>query len=320
MEIQFLHFRMYIVTALCFFVSNFVVAADLDPSQVAKEIRVAASRLQAAEDRLEAWKCTIESSSGGQASKPLTTTVMRHNTALLVKINDEVSVFNETGYFSVKSAQNNLAWVLIQHKIAMKPNETRQLIPIDYFTYPLATLSNTQNIIKFLDNKTLNLIRARSISNGLVELEFEYAIDREGPGNKKSEIHGTLTLDPNLDWLVMKYLMTSSGGLMGPVKSTMSRQVIRDGDQTRVVAIDSTSDDEKGRISQKIKYTYQYFPNNSVNPAEFTLAYYNLIAPGYEEVYEDKPKFNWTRWGIIGIGCIVLSLILGWYVRRRRPT
>ena len=76
----------------------------------------------------------------------------------------------------------------------------------------------------------------------------------------------------------------------------------------------------KPQYSSKSKYTYKLLAPETVDPAEFTLEYYKLTAPESVEAYEDRPPFNWRLWGSVGIICIALSSVLGWYVRRRRAT
>jgi hypothetical protein len=65
-------------------------------------------------------------------------------------------------------------------------------------------------------------------------------------------------------------------------------------------------------------YTYRFSPSDVVSdPAEFTLEYYKIQTPT-DEVYEDGPGFNWLLWGGIGVGCIALSVVLAWFIRRKR--
>ncbi len=306
--------------AICLMLTHHASAEDIPTSQVVKDLRSGITRLQAVEVRLAAWECVTEQTYG-VGGKPMTGAgvVKRQGVSMLLdasqpqKTDRWRAVKNDSEMFTVTSRTGGQTWVMSGF-VKLFPGESPKAPGGEQFaTYPLLAVNIKRNILQLLDDKSFNPTRAQRVAENRVELDYELT-------DGKSTGRGTLTLAPDLDWLVVRSVITfpSSGEKGGSSRTTLSRDAIRDGDLIRVKSISHEVVLEgKPQYSNTSKYTYKFIAPDTVDPAEFTLDYYKLDAPESADAYEDRPPFNWRLWGSVGVTCIVLSVVLGWHIRRR---
>lgn len=294
-------------------------AEDLPTSQVMKELRSGVARLQAAEIRMTSWECVPEFSRGGGKSSSGILLVKRHGTSVLVDTSSSLkseqhrTINNDDEMFSIESRTGRQTWILRNYQKRKADGNTPQTQGEDLAAlYPLTSVNDSLTILQLVGKKSFVPSRARKLAENRVELDYELT-DGDATGR------GTLTLAPDLDWLVIRsvYTITSNSGDSGRV--AFSRDAVRDGDLIRVKSATCEAGvGGKPQYSSKSKYAYKFLAPESVDPAEFTLGYYKLTAPESVEAFEDRPQFNWRLWGSAGVGCIALSVVLAWIVRRRR--
>lgn len=247
--------------------------------------------------------------------------VKRHGAFVLLDITQPLkpdrfrAVKNDSEMFEINSKTSNRGWVL---RRPVKPISDdiwhKALSDSRFAVHPLLVTSGKSNILDLLDDKSFTPTRARKATENRVELDYEVT-DGDSTGR------GTLTLAPDLDWLVLRSAITHTSPSGGSGRTAFSRDALRDGELIRVKSITFEAGVEgKPQYSSKSKYTYKLLAPETVDPVEFTLAHYDLVAPESVEAYEDRPPFNWRLWGGVGGVCIALSLVLGWFVRRRRTT
>jgi hypothetical protein len=182
--------------------------------------------------------------------------------------------------------------------------------------YPLQAQRGEFTTLQMLDDTEFKPRRARRVSADRVELDYSYRLPA-GEQGARTQVEGTLTLATDMEWVVVKSVSHAAETPAGfPINSLVVREVKRVGDTIRAksVSVDFINGQTKQAINTK-KYTYKYLPPETVDPAEFTIEYYNLTAPEFD-VYEDR-QFNWPLWGGIGVGCIAMSVLLAWFIRRR---
>ncbi|MDY3553589.1 hypothetical protein R5W24_002692 [Gemmata sp. JC717] len=131
---------------------------------------------------------------------------------------------------------------------------------------------------------------------------------------------GTLTLSTGNQYLLTRFeyeLPVKPGEKSRPLRGVMTRKFTsRNGRPvvTEASQVLSSTPADSGDNTTKVRYTY---PAQGAAPDEFRLEHY-LPSPPVLDVYEDRPPFNWRLWGGIGVSCIALSVLLTWWVRRKR--
>ena len=287
---------------VCLLLSHRGSAEDLPTNQVVKDLRAGTVRLQSAEVRLSTWECVPEYSRGGGKSSSGTYVVKRHGASVLVNAaqtvkSDQYRTINSAiEMFSMESKTSGRTWVLSNYQKRKSDDDTPLTRGDDQFAIsPLTAVNGTLTILQLLDKKNFTPTRARGVAKNRIELDYELS---HGDATGR----GTLTLDPDLDWLVIRleYKIPPTSGPGGSGSSSFSRDAIRDGDRIRVKSATCEAGVEgKPQYSSKSKYTYKLLAPETVDPAEFTLEYYKLTAPESVEAYEDRPLFNWRLWALI---------------------
>ena len=306
---------------VCLLLSHRGSAEDLPANQVVKDLLSGTARLQAAEIRQSTWECIPVYIRGG--GKPGSGTYLVKYLGASVLVNAAQTTKSEhyrtinsgVETFSMESKTSGRTWVLRNYQ-KRKPDDAKPLTTGDdqFVICPLTAVSDHSTILQLLDKESFTATRARRVAKNRIELDYDLP-----DGTAKGL--GTLTLDPDLDWLVIRSTntTTSPGGASG--HTAFSRDAVRDGDRIQVKSISYEAEVKgKPQYGSKSTYTFKLLAPETVDPAEFTLEYYNLSAPESVVAYEDRPKFNWILWGSVGAICIVLSLGLGWIEHRRRTT
>ena len=309
-----------VVLTVFFVLSGRGAAEEINAKQVVEELRSGIGRLETAEARLKAFECKREIWMGGsKRSNSVSTITKYHENSLLVEINGIRLVKNSTDQFAVTPTSMKLNWILSRyHKRGTADTWKALNIDSHFAICPLLAVSDTLSILNVLNDPTFGPKQARRVADNRVELDYDLTLSPAGDSaGTPIVMGGTFTLATDLDWLAVRSVTRSAINSVGQIACTMTRDAVRDGDSIRVLASTYGCGSENDQYSRRSKYIYKQLPPDAVDPAEFTLAHYNLTAPEQDDVYEDRQPTNWILWGGIGVGCIVLSLILRWYVRRR---
>lgn len=224
--------------------------------------------------------------------------------------------------FAVEKSKGSGSWALLKYQRTDVENGWRRQVDKDHpIYYPLQAQRGEFTTLQMLDDPEFKPTRARRVAPDRVELDYIYRLPASEQGNR-TKVDGTLTLATDLDWLVVKSVSHAAETPLGyPVDSVLIRDAERAGEVIRAksVTMDFIHAETKKAFNTR-KYTFKYLSSETVDPAEFTIEYYNLVAPDHD-VYEDR-GVNWLLWGGIGVGCIALSVFLGWFIHRRmrRPS
>jgi hypothetical protein len=301
-------------------------AQDLSPEQVLRDIRAGIPRLQSVEGRLRAWECRLEVTGGGSDPRSASMTVKRAGQSVLLQyqlpgVQRQVAVMTETEVFAVSASRKEESWVLTKHVKSNNQQDLKSAIAITLASHPLTAVSDGVGIFEFLDRPEFKPTGVRKVAENRVELDFQYSQPSGDPALSKSQTRGTLTLATDLDWSVVRLVSRTTGGdhaQLGHSDFKMDRRIHRDGDLIRVSEVTQYSSTTDARYSSTTNCKYVPLISESINPAEFTLPYYNIVALDEVEAFEDQPKFNWQLWGSLGVICLSLSLVLTWIVYRRK--
>ncbi len=181
---------------------------------------------------------------------------------------------------------------------------------------PLLAADDYKTVLELIGREGFNAERVTRV-NTLVSIT--YRCPRPGLPLDEAET-GTLTFDPANSYAIVgvQYQAPIKGDsnlTAGGLKLTKKFGNVGG----RLVVLEATQNNylvpsTPGENTTKVKYTY---PAQATTPPEqLTTAHYNVTPPPVE-VPEDRPPFNWPLWGCVGAGCVALSVVLGWFVRRR---
>jgi hypothetical protein len=302
-------------------------AQEVDIQRTLKELRAGQERLSAMEVQIAAWTCEGTSSLSKTGSSG-SLTVKRLGESILGQAISRapMRIFckNSKYVFAVEETKVTGTWAVISQQATELEKAWSEMVPRQSMVfYPLQAQGNAFTTLQMLRDPEFKPKGARNIQNNRVELDYEYEMQGKSEGNK---IHseGTLVLATDLEWLVVKSISRTpvTASVAFPTESVMTRVAVRDGDLIRVTS--SKVDNIDARSGKSLNWfanTYKYLSPDTVDPAEFDMEFYgpkSPVAAPVADVYEDRPSHNWPLWGGIGLGCIIFSAILAWFVRRRK--
>lgn len=291
---------------------------ELDARQVVRDAQSGQRRLAEAEVRQAVWVCEQGAVLNGQSTGSVRQTVKRHGNAILGQMHTGVVCKTPDYFFAVDRSKVTGRWTLIKyHKSGAEGAWRQQIDKLHLVYHPLTGQREEFTTGTMLADPNFDPRAARRTAPERVELDFRYQLP-ETISASKTQIEGTLTFAPDMDWVVVKWVAHAATTPLGyPVDSVLTREVQRVGEAVRVesVKLEYTNANTKAALNSRL-YKYTYPPVGEVNPEEFTLDHYQ-IQPPTDDVYEDR-GFNWPLWGGIGVGCLALSVLLAWYVRRKR--
>lgn len=306
-------FSSYILSTLLF---NFtLMAEDLDAGSTIQEIQNAQVKIQLEEEQLRAWECNISSGSG----KPTNILMKQLDGSTLCKIVDDISVFTSSGIFTVRQNPFAKSWALSNYTSQKNKDLFREYTLLEYSNHPLCAMASKRLATSYLNEHSKDIVTARRLANGKVELIFKYELKRAVGGRPTgtSAIEDVLVFDPAVRMLLVAHNSKSTGGPAGTVTYRMSRKaaIIQGKLEVQSITYGSTSERVKNEQSSICKF--QYYHDQAPSPKEFNLEYYGLTAPPEpDDVYEDRGT-NWPLWGGLGVVCVILSLFFTWFLRRR---
>jgi hypothetical protein len=275
--------------------------------------------LKRLENSLVEWECLITNKQNGHTSKILAT-VRANQDSRLVKYGDIVTCFTPEYTFSVRKHPNKNAWML--SKYTKRGTEAKWLSshvelasavhPLVSFGHPFATSVNSYNAPEY------KLLSTRRLSDTVSELTLRFDTKSQFT-SEASQYTAVYELSVPMNYFILSITTHSetAGSNVHPARTTvMKSEAILDATKILINNITKSSTIIGDKSPDVIEiYDFKYHYNEQVNPAEFTLEYYGILLPT-DEVYEDR-GFNWPLWGGLGVGCIVLSLLISWYLRRR---
>jgi hypothetical protein len=294
---------------------GYIRAEEPTPESVLRDMRSGYARLQKTEEELTLWDCEHVASSNGQAMPPVQYTVKQHGGSVLGVLKSRGLICRTPeAFFALEQRKATDRWTLLKYQPTRAAEAWDEQIKREQLIYhPLLSHREEFTTPVMIADPLFVPTAARSISRDRVELDFRYQLPNSS-GGARTEITGTLTLATNMDWLVVKWVSHAAMTPLGhPVDSTLVREVQSQGGIPRINS--ARLEYVNGQTKALMNATYP--DSGSVNPDEFKLEHYQIPVPA-GEVSEDRPPFNWPLWGGIGVGCIALSILLAWLVRRKR--
>jgi hypothetical protein len=304
------HFAVWFVIISCQMLNLGNQSTELSTETTLKEVRKGIKQLEKMEASVTSYLCTDEGTAPNNKYLRKYQVNQKANDLLISFDRYKVCVTGSL-CFAAKNQLNSNNWILERHD----PNGGRlALMKIidncDFVLHPLTTM-NDQRIAEILDSSNFRASNAFRLSTG--EVELKYTIEENG-----DTITGVITMDPRLHYLVTKAQTTTNLKKAGLLATTsFSRAILESTNGIQFGNIITETKEEKiGFVMNKRNFTFKSTPEIQADPAEYTLAHYNITIPDYD-VYEDRPQTNWFLWGCIGIACLVLSVVLAWYAHRR---
>ncbi|AWM41254.1 hypothetical protein GobsT_01270 [Gemmata obscuriglobus] len=182
---------------------------------------------------------------------------------------------------------------------------------------PLTAAVQSSTVLGVLDRAGFKAESVTRGEAGLVTLRYSRPLPGQGEGGVD---RGALTFSTDNHYLLTRFeyeLITKAGDTSSLYRGVVTRKFTsRNGRPvvTEVSQVLSSTPAATSDNTTKVRYTY---PAQGASPDEFRLEHY-LPPPPVLDVYKDRPPFNWRLWGGIGVSCIALSVLLTWWVRRKR--
>lgn len=183
---------------------------------------------------------------------------------------------------------------------------------------PLTAAVQSSTVLNVLDREGFKGESITQDGADLVTLHYTHPL----PGRGAGEVNrGAMTFSVPNHYLLTRFdyvLPVKNGENTRQLHGVMSRKFSIQGGQPVVTEVSQSLTSipaDLGDNTTRVRYTY---PAQGASPDEFRLTHYTSSLPPAQDVYEDRPPFNWPLWGGIGVGCIALSILLAWLVRRNR--
>ena len=243
----------------------------------------------------------------------------QRNNKKLLKFTEGVLVRSSAEIFALKRQLGNESYALIMHKPKALDNDWKDAIRTRFFcNYPLSAFDDTTSLLDLINNSTFNILAAVDIDSRLFRVDYNYQsqLDLEQDKNTRINFTGSLFFDKRCDWILVKASRTADSTPVGQMTYKIERGLEKSTDGFTCKSIDLSYYSQKianSNYTANIKYGYEL--NHDINDDVFQLSHYNVNLQT-DDTYEDH-GFNWPLWGGLGVGCIVLSLLLAWVVRRR---
>lgn len=219
--------------------------------------------------------------------------------------------------FGVEKGTGEKEWLLRQSD-RQNPSETFKIFlgNKSQAVYPLTGLGHAKPLLAVLDDPSFRATSTSVHPNGLIDLGFEMKI----PDPQNSEIlwpmTGIMTVSPKHHFAIVKWEDTvKSPRVAFPVKHTLVREFA--GEPSDMYCKLIRYEILNGATEEVFDTaTFKFLPAGKtlLDPAEFTLAYYTIPAPS--DAPEDQPS-RWRWWTTVGGICLVGSIGLGWFAKRR---
>lgn len=297
-------------------------AQPVTPDETVRAIRAGLPKLEAAEQSFTRYKYREQSSKNGQKLETSILAVRRSAAGeMLLSIGRLRIGLNSEAMFGVERPKPKGEWVVLQYQ-RTKPVETfRDTLKDRWAAFtPLTGIALNQSLSELLDRPTFRATSAKLNPDGLVELSYT----SEVPNGSKEPFHevGSLIVSPRQHYVVLEatHTVLDPPPAAPKVRAKFVRTVDDLGSVLRCRTLSYIGTDEKtGRELARDICEYTDYSTEPVDPAEFTLAYYQLPTPMIAP--EDIPPSRWPWW-VAGGGalCVGLSLVFRWLARRRAST
>lgn len=231
----------------------------------------------------------------------------------LIDLIDARLCCNKDYCFSIKKSTINSPYTLFNYNRVDKEKSLRQWLENYLIAMrPLTTFSEMQTVGEFLNDPNVMIESCQLLPGNKYQLAYSWSSN--SPDNQRTA-KGTAVFDRCHHCILIeahKTLSFANGA--APLVVDAFRTFDTDGSNITLKDFKEyyTQNSKRIRVVENI-VLHDSTPN--LAPAEFSLEYYG-ITPPTDDVYEDR-VFNWPLWGGVGVGCILLSLLLAWIIRRR---
>jgi len=289
------------------------VKADSPESVVAK-MRSGLADLSGIENAALAYKCRYKLVSKGEPLSESSFTVKRSGKSLLVVMGNSLMLLTEEVLVCLEKKPGSSDWALARFSRS-NPSEMfkKNIGNLGPVVYPMTSTFAEENVSVFFDNSKSSVMSSLARDDGAIELAFSRKeMISEGETEPPSE--GTMLVSPKNFFAITRIQQTTAvvDPKTGPYafQSVLVRKITGEADSTQCQKIERFAiNGSTGEEISRETFEFQPMPGTALDPAEFTVAYYNVPVP--KAAPEDNPTPWWGRWYIptgflLLIGAIIL--------------
>ncbi len=302
---------------LCLFFIITLAARSSSPEDTLTKIRNGLNRLTVIEGNNKVYECHFKYVSRGSISRNHPLIAKRKGNFALLTWDKYLGCLGPEIMFGVEKGTREKEWLLRQSD-RQNPSGTFKTFLGNKgpAVYPLTGLGHAKTLLAVLDDPSFRATSTTVHPNGLLDLGFEMKY----PDPMNSEIlwpmTGIMTVSSKHHFAIVKWEDTvKSHRVAFPVKHTLVREFA--GEPSDMYCKLIRYEILNGATEEVFDTaTFEFLPPGKtlLDPAEFTLAFYNIPTPS--DAPEDQPS-GWPWWAIVGGICLVGSVGLGWLARRR---
>jgi len=308
-------------TALGFLLLSLALGAVSaeSPIAVVAKIRSGLKELSAIENATPVYKCHYKLTSKGEVIREDDLIIKQKNKSLLISVRNNLFLLSNDFFVCLEKSSKQGEWVLVK---ASRTN------PVGLFknslgfmasaAHPLICTFSGETLMEILDDPTFQAKSVSDRQDGLIELGFHREVPSKD-GSPKLPLSGVMVLSPKNHFAVTQWQQTLIDPkiVSYPYQSQFTRQMVEETGSLRckrihAVALNGSTGEE---LSSE---TLEFYPLTAspLDPAELTLAYYNIALPN--EAPEDNLG-TWWGWYVLVAG-IFLTVSFGFWRLAGRGT
>ncbi len=303
---------------LLFFLALGTVSAE-SPRAVVAKIHAGLKELSAVEIATPVYKCHYKLTSKGNVLREDDLIIKQKNKSLLISLKNNLFLLSNDFFVVLEKSSKQGEWVLVK---ASRTN------PVGLFknslgfmasaAHPLICTFSGETLLEVLNDPTFQAKSVSDRQDGQIELGFQREVPSKD-GSPNLPLSGVMVLSPKNHFAVTQWKQTLIDPriVSYPYQSQFTRQMVGETDSLRcqrihAVALNGSTGEE---LSSETLEFYP-LPASPLDPAELTLAYYNIALPN--ETPEDNLG-TWWGWYVLLAG-IFLTVSFGFWCLAGRCT